>query len=73
MTKQYPSDWDVALERANNTSPFFASAVVQVLDTAWTVHAYLKHHDLPCDGETIALLTAQITAREDSLKERAGY
>ena len=64
-----PSDWDYALSGARDYSKPYADALVQVLDAAWCVEAYLKQKDMPCDGATIASLTAQVLAREGQLKE----
>ena len=69
MTTSDPSDWEYALESARGHSIDYADALVQVLDTAWCVEAYLKQKDMPCDGATIASLTAQVLAREGQLKE----
>ena len=63
-----PSDWDYALSGARDYSKPYADALVQVLDTAWSVEAYLKEKGMPHDGATIASLTAQVLAREGQLK-----
>lgn len=62
------TDWDYALESARGHSAHYANALVQVLDTAWAVEAYLKAKDMPADGPTIARLTALVHAREELLK-----
>ena len=67
MTVQ--SDWDYELSSARDYSKSYADALVQVLDTAWTVETYLKQKGTPHDGATIANLTAQVLAREGQLKE----
>jgi hypothetical protein len=67
-----PSDWDYALSGARDYSKPYADALVQVLDTAWSVEAYLKEKGMPHDGATIASLTAQVLAREGQLKEVQG-
>lgn len=67
-----PSDWDYALSGARDYSKPYADALVQVLDTACSVEAYLKEKGMPHDGATIASLTAQVLAREGQLKEVQG-
>ncbi len=66
------SDWDYALSSARDFSPNFATALVRVLDTAWSVEAYLKAKDMPADGGTICNLTAQVLAKEDQLDQGVG-
>lgn len=66
MATSNPSDWEYALQSARAHSIDFADALVQVLDTAWSVQAYLRERAMPHDGATIVSLTAQVLARKTS-------
>lgn len=68
-----PSDWDYALSSARDYSKPYADALVQVLDTAWAVEAYLKEKAMPHDGATICNLTAQVLARESHLAQEGTF
>jgi hypothetical protein len=70
MTNTNPTDWEYALQSARGHSIDYADALVQVLDTAWSVQAYLKEKSMPHDGATIANLTAQVHAREIQLRQQ---
>ena len=70
--RQNPSDWEYALQATRSHSTEAADALVQVLDTARSVEAYLKQKGMPCDGATIASLTSQVLAREDQLRKQRG-
>jgi hypothetical protein len=72
MTTSDPSDWEYALESARGHSIDYADALVQVLDTAWSVEAYLREKAMPHDGATIVSLTAQVLARENQLRQERG-
>ena len=65
------SDWDYALQSANEYSKNYAKALVSVLDTAWSVESYLKGREMPSDGATIANLTQQVLAHKQRLDEEA--
>ena len=54
------ADFLYSLECARNVSSDFGNALANVLDTAWGVETYLLSKSMPCDGTTIAHLTAEV-------------
>ena len=70
MARANPTDWEYALKCARGHSMDYSDALVQVLDTAWAVNAYLQEKGLPSDGATVTNLTAQVLAREERLNQK---